>query len=88
MNKTQEQVDRASAVLRVHREDLLSRANVVAVGVGFVERGGHLTDEVALIVKVTRKVPRERLAREELLPQELDGVPVDVQEVGDVHLQD
>lgn len=79
---------RAEAVWRAHRSELLSKPNVVGVGVGLRERGGSRTDEVALVVLVRRKVPDHQLAPQDQLPRVLDGVPIDVQEVGDVRACD
>ena len=73
---------RARQVMAVHQDELLAKPNVVGVGVGFRERRGARTDAVAIVVMVSHKVPRERLAPEELIPGEIEGVPVDVQQVG------
>ena len=62
----------------------MSKANVVGVGVGLRRRAGALTDDVALVVMVSRKVPNAQLAPEDIVPREIDGVPVDVQEVGEI----
>jgi hypothetical protein len=70
------------AVKEKYEEDLLNRANVDGVGVGLRMRGGELTDEVVLVVMVTRKVPRTQLAPEDFVPSEIEGVPVDIQEIG------
>jgi hypothetical protein len=64
--------------------------NVVGMGIGIKlvggdpERGtvGEPTGEPALIVFVARKVPREVLAENDLIPQELAGKPTDVIESG------
>jgi len=58
--------------------------NVVGVGVGLRTRGGRRQREVALVVMVRQKVPRTMLAEADVLPAEIDGVPVDVVEVGDI----
>ncbi|MGH2625729.1 MAG: hypothetical protein ACRDHY_03655 [Anaerolineales bacterium] len=58
--------------------------NVVGVGVGLVRRGGEKTGQVGIIVMVSQKVPAAQLAPADLIPRRLDGVPVDVQEVGEV----
>jgi hypothetical protein len=81
---SEQAVARAGAVRRVHQAELLRLANVVGVGVGIRRRQGKPTGEVALVVMVRRKVPPERLAPEDLVPGEIDGVPVDVQEVGEI----
>lgn len=73
---------RASAVKRAYQDELLSKANVVGVGVGFRTHRGERTDEVALVVMVTQKLPRSQLAPGDVLPREIEGIRVDVQEVG------
>ncbi len=79
-----EAYQKAMAVKEKHEEDLLNKANVEGVGVGLRRRAGELTDEVVLVVMVTRKVPRTQLAPEDLVPPEIEGVPVDIQKIGHV----
>ncbi len=79
----QRAIERARQVLQAHRDELLGKANVVGVGVGLRQRGGEDTGEVALVVMVSRKVPRAQLAEGDLVPQEIEGVPVDVQQMGE-----
>jgi hypothetical protein len=83
-NETISPTEKVAAVKRARQAELLRKANVVGVGVGYRQRRGQQTDTVALVVMVSRKLPREQLAPEDLLPRELDGVPVDVQEVGEL----
>jgi len=75
---------RAQSVRQAHEADLMSRANVVGVGVGLRTRGGRREHEVALVVMVRQKVPRTMLAEADILPGRIDGVPVDVVEVGEI----
>jgi hypothetical protein len=56
----------------------------VGVGVGLRRQGGREIREVAIVVLVERKVPRAQLAPEDLVPSVIDGVPVDIQEVGEI----
>jgi len=68
---------------------MLGRKNVVACGVGYKEVGGVRTDELCVIVSVTKKVPQVELAPGDLVPQVLEGVKTDVQETGVIRaLQD
>lgn len=76
--------ERASALKKAYRTELMSKANVVGVGVGFQVKGGQQTDTVALVVMVDQKVPESQLAANDLIPREIEGFPVDVQEVGEV----
>jgi hypothetical protein len=78
-------VARAQAVKRRHERVLLSLANVVAVGVGIRQVGGQPTDEVAIVVTVSRKVPVAELRPGQGIPYRLEGVPVDVVEAGTLH---
>jgi len=80
-------VSRAQAVIESHETELLRMPNVVGVGVGLRKRGGAQSREVTIVVLVSRKLPRTQLAPEEVVPTEIDGVPVDVQEVGEVRAQ-
>ncbi len=76
------QVERASAVQERYADELLRKPNVVGVGVGFATQAGRSTGEIGLIVMVDHKLPAAQLAPEEIIPSELDGVRVDVQETG------
>ena len=77
-------IQQAMTVKARHEAHLLQKANVIGIGVGFRERGGVLTDEVALVVNVTRKLPNDQLAPEDIIPREMEGVPVDVRETGEM----
>ena len=73
---------RATEVKERHVAQLLSKANVLSVGVGFRQRGGRVTDEVVLVVNVTRKLPPDQLRPEDVVPRTIEGIPVDVYETG------
>ena len=87
MVERQTEFERAQAVKRAYESELMSKANVVGVGVGLHQRGGVRGDTVALVVMVRRKVPRSQLAPQDVIPREIEGVPVDVQEVGEIRAQ-
>jgi hypothetical protein len=76
---------RAQTVRERYQAELMSKANVVGVGVGLRNAAGENTQEIALVVLVSKKVPRAQLAERDLVPQVLEGVPVDVQEVGEIN---
>lgn len=84
MSQEGPEVARAQVVRQAHEADLMRRANVVGVGVGLRTRGGRREREVAIVVMVRQKVPREMLAEADVLPGRIDGVPVDVVEVGEI----
>lgn len=82
MNEQQERIQRIQAVKSAHEAELLAKANVVGVGIGFRQQQQLRTDEVVLVVMVEKKVPSAQLAPEDVIPHQIDGVPVDVQESG------
>jgi hypothetical protein len=65
-----------------YEQQLMSLANVVGLGIGFKQIRGQATESVALVVNVEHKEPVEKLSEQDIIPAELEGVPVDVQEVG------
>lgn len=70
-----------------YEQALLGKGNVIGIGVGIRKREGVYTGEVALIVMVRKKLPRAEVPPEDLLPDEIEGVPVDIQEVGAIDAQ-
>ena len=80
----QDALQRARAVKKTHQSILMAKSNVVGIGVGFAQQGQHITNKIALIVLVSRKLPRSMLSKEDIIPSEIEGVPVDVQEVGTI----
>lgn len=62
--------------------ELLSKRNVVGVGLGYKISQEVNTGELSLVVSVTHKVDPSALAAEDLVPQELDGVKTDVVATG------
>ena len=80
-------LERAQAVKRAHEEELMSKANVVGVGIGLLEQSGVRTGAVGLVVMVTEKLPQTQLAPGDVIPAEIEGVSVDVKEVGKVRAQ-
>ncbi len=77
-------LERAIQAKRRHLDDLLSKPNVVACGVGYKETSGVITDEPAVIVSVERKVPTAQLAPQDLVPRTVEEVKTDVVEVGKI----
>jgi hypothetical protein len=74
----------ARQIKQKFESELMNMPNVVGVGVGLRQVEGEYTDEIALIVMVKKKFDEAELSPEEVVPQELEGLRVDVQEVGDV----
>lgn len=78
------ELDYVRQVKHRHEAELMRKPNVVGVGIGQRWREGQPTDELSLIVNVTREVSEEDLAPEERIPERLEDVPVQVQAVGEI----
>jgi len=76
--------DEIKRVKERHAAELLRKANVVGVAVGYKEKGGQKTDQPSLIVMVRKKVPLSELKRQDVVPSEIDKVSTDVKEVGEI----
>jgi len=64
-------------------DELMQFPHVVGVGIGMRQQDGDYTDEMCLVVMVDEKLPVAQLEIDDILPTELDGVGIDVQETGD-----
>jgi hypothetical protein len=84
MMMSSDPLSRAREVKARHESDLLARPGVVGVGVGLRQRDGQITEQITIVVMVRRKRPPADLLPSDLLPTEIEGVPIDVQEAGDI----
>ncbi len=66
------------------QESLLQYPNVVAVAEGTKMKNGQPTNTKCLVVYVSKKVPESKLKKAEIIPDEIDGIPLDVVEVGQI----
>ncbi len=66
---------------------LMAKPNVIGVAIGYIKEEGIMLDEKGIVVMVTEKVPEELLPPKDRIPDELDGVRVDVQEFGSFSAQ-
>ena len=77
-------IEEIRAVKDRHEEDLLKKKNVVGLGIGYKEVGCHKTKQLSLVVMVRKKESPSQLEAKDLVPSEIEGVPVDVKEVGEI----
>ncbi len=73
---------RVQATLDKYRPVLLAIPGVVGVGIGYATVGGQPTSEIALIVMVEHKLAAQDVPPEARIPAHINGVRVDVQEMG------
>lgn len=81
-------VVRIQEIKSQYEEELLAKANVIGVGVGLRRKGGETTNEPVLVVLVSQKMPKTQLADGDFVPDRIEDVPVDVQEIGFIRSHD
>lgn len=81
--------DHVAEVQSRYTEYLLLKKNVAGVSIGLDDDDdiAHEDTCYCLVVLVTQKVDEDDLAFEDRIPDELDGVPVKVQEIGEISAQ-
>jgi hypothetical protein len=75
---TPEAMAKAERVLARVRQDWLQRPGVTAVDLGFEWTNGAMTPVLALRVHVSRKKALTELTPQEVFPEMVEGIPVDV----------
>lgn len=71
-----------------HEQKLLLFPNVVGVGIGTKIIKGMSTERQCIKIYVRKKIPRSKLQKNELIPQKLNGIETDIEEVGKLKAQD
>ena len=77
-------IEEIRAVKDRHEEGLLKKKNVVGLGIGYKEVEGQETEQLSLVVMVRKKESPSQLDATDLIPSEIEGIPLDVKEVGEI----
>mgnify|MGYP001137371455 CR=1 FL=1 len=83
----EEIIAQLSEVQARYEAELMEKPHVIGVAIGVKQTDGQPTDELAIIVMVDEKVPHAQLSEDEIIPQEIEGFPVDVQKTGFFYAQ-
>ncbi len=76
------QMAQAASVQARYSDRLLQLPHVVGVGIGYMKVGEQITEQVAIIVMVDRKVDASELQPNEMIPKQIEDIPIMIQEVG------
>ncbi len=79
-----QQLSLVAQVKERHTPTILRKPNVIGIGVGWKRIGGMRREEYSIIVLVRRKIPLAGLEPHAVVPPQLDGIPTDVVEVGEL----
>ncbi len=82
MQKTNNSIKRVREIKTRYEDLLLAWPGVMSVGVGLRQRDDAPTSEICIVVMVRNKHTIDN--PDEALPDQIEGIPVDVQESGDI----
>ena len=77
-----DELDTVKDTLKRNRDQLLTRANVVATGVGYKITAGQKTSNLCIVCSVTQKVAELQITSQDMVPKTLEGTPTDVVQTG------
>jgi hypothetical protein len=75
-------VNKLMKIQRKHEADLLKKANVVSVGIGYKRKRNQITKTLSIIVGVAKKLEVGVLNNEDIVPTKIEGYATDVWQVG------
>lgn len=75
-------IEEIRGVLNNRRDELMSKPNVFATGIGYKVTKGKQTDRLCIKCSVQIKKAREHLSPEALIPEQINDVPTDVDPMG------
>lgn len=67
-----------------YEAELLCYPNVIGVDKGIKTVNGKPTGEVCIIVYVDHKIPKDELSEEDILPDQIETVQIDVVAIGEI----
>lgn len=79
-------MERFRGILTKAKSRFLPVRNVVGVGLGYKEIGEEKTEQLSIVVYVTRKERHRDLSPREIIPRNVDSLPTDVVEIGEIKL--
>lgn len=65
-------------ILKRYQDSLMAYKGVYKVDVGYRWKAGKMTGEIALRVHVKNKQPKENLENNDIVPEEIENIPIDV----------
>lgn len=77
-------LEEVKKVREKHEASLMKREGVVGCAAGYKQVGGKKTDELCVVCFVVQKKPEEELRKQDVIPKNIEGVPTDVVESGEI----
>ena len=78
----EERIEYIKSVQTQYTDQLMSIPNVIGISIGQREPDDELDNEYVIVVLVDKLVDQENIPAEERVPEELDGVPIIIRQIG------
>lgn len=78
-------IDDIRNIRRTYEEELFKKYNIVGLGIGFKKKKRRHTKDLSLKMFVKEKLPPYGLKPIDMIPEQIDGVPTDVEGIGEVY---
>lgn len=77
-------IEEVKKVKEKYESKLMNKAGVVGCSIGYKHTGGKKTDKLSIVCYVKDKKKEEDLKSKDIIPREIEGIPTDVVESGEL----
>jgi hypothetical protein len=77
-------IEEIKKIKEKHEQELMSKAGVVGCSIGYKHIDGKKTDKLSIVCYVRKKKKVEDLKIKDIIPEEIEGIPIDVVESGEL----
>lgn len=77
-------IEEVKKVKEKYASELMNKAGVVGCSIGYKQSGGKKTDKLSIVCYVKKKKREEDLKIKDIIPREIEGIPIDVVESGEL----
>jgi len=77
-------IEEVKKVKEKHEQELMSKAGVVGCSIGYKQIDGKKTGKLSIVCYVKKKKKEEGIKIKDVIPTEIEGIPTDVVESGEL----
>lgn len=66
-----------------YEAELMKKQGVVGCAIGYKNTNGKKTNRLSIICYVKKKKSKEKLKKKDIIPEEIESIPIDVVESGE-----
>ncbi len=73
----QDKLAKAKNLVKTQKDSIMKKYNINNIGVGFKTENGKITEKIAIIFHVNKN-DKKSMAKIKDLPEDIEGIPIDV----------